>query len=153
MDAIIRKYMSGDCDAMAIALSVHLELPVVALHPVHVGRDGQRRVDPDLLHACVRLDSGLYMDVRGAREFEDIVAELRDIMELVRRPEDSMIEVETVIYDDAADFVAEAKVDASRAPRAFSDACEIMPELGDDWGLSLTMRELESLAEDGSLSM
>lgn len=123
----IRKmYMQGRCDAMAIALATHFEARIIAIHPVHVRKDGERRTDPDILHAMVELPSGQYMDVCGVRTIAEMLGDLSGIVDLITHEDDVLIEFETRTYDTPYEFVEYANVDPSHSVQAYRDALEIL---------------------------
>lgn len=148
----IRKmYMQGRCDAMAIALATHFEAKIIAIHPVHVGKDGVRRTDPDILHAMVELPGGQYMDVCGVRTIPEMLGDLSGIVSLITHEDDVLIEFEKRTYDTPYEFVECANVDPSHSVQAYRDALEILGEFvaGDQFvSVMNDLVELSSSAEE-----
>jgi hypothetical protein len=138
---IQKMYMQGRCDAMAIALATHFEAKIVAIHPVHVRKDGVRRTDPDILHALVELPDGQYMDVCGIRTIPEMLNDLSGIVDLITLEEDVFIEFETRAYDTPYEFIEYANVDPSHSVQAYKDAQKILGEL-------VAGEEIESVMND-----
>jgi hypothetical protein len=152
-ESIQKKYMQGGCDAMAIALATHFEAKIVAIHPVHVKKDGMRRTDPDILHALVELPDGRHIDVRGIRTISEMLNDLSGIVDLISLEDDVHIEFEERTYDTPHEFVEYANVDPSYSVQAYKDARAILGDLLADEQADLVMDEimtLSSIAEDKS---
>lgn len=126
---IRQMYMQGRCDAMAIALAAHFEAKIVAIHPVHIKKDGARRTDPDILHALVELDDGRFMDIHGIRTIDEMLGDLSVVVDLIRHDDDALIEFENRTYDTPYEFVEYGNVDPSYSVQAYKDAFEVLGDL------------------------
>lgn len=148
-DKVRKTYMQGGCDAMAIALAVHFETRIIAIHPVHVKADGSRRTDPDILHALIELPSGEHMDVRGIRATSEMLSDLSSVIDLITLDDDVAIEFETRSYDTASDFIEYANIDPSRSVQAYSDAQMVLGDLISIEHVELVMADLLELSSGG----
>ena len=147
---IQKMYMQGRCDAMAIALATHFEAKIVAIHPVHVRKDGVRRTDPDILHALIELPDGQYMDVCGIRTIPEMLDDLSGIIDLITLEEDICIEFKTNTYDTPYEFIEYANVDPSYSVQAYKDAQRILGELVAGEQIESVMNDLLELSSEES---
>ena len=146
-------YMQGRCDAMAIALATHFEAKIIAIHAIHVKKDGVRRTDPDILHALTELPDGQYIDVRGIRTIFEMLNDLSGIIDLITLEDDVLIEFEERTYDTPYEFIEYANVDPSYSAQAYKDAQKILGDLVSNEQAELVIKEiinLSSSAEDDS---
>jgi len=155
--AFLQRYMGGWCDALAIAVSTLEGRPIATVHIVHHGADGRQRTDPDYVHAMVLAPDGQYVDAKGKRPLDAIVADFQGLIDGLRAPEDVRVGVALRTYDDAGDFINATGCNPEPAPQALLDLAEnarlVLGADSDPDRLRLAMSEIECLIPDGPESI
>lgn len=82
-EQIVKRYLTGQCHALAFVLSNILDKPVGILYAV---REGDSPI-PDPLHVYVMLGEGAVLDVKGQRSQESMARDFDNVMALLKRSE------------------------------------------------------------------
>lgn len=82
-EQIVKRYMAGQCHALAFVLSEILVKPVGVLFAI---RDGERPI-PDPLHVYVLLSEESILDVKGQRSLQEMSGDFTGLLELLKRSE------------------------------------------------------------------
>jgi hypothetical protein len=122
----VQRYLHGHCDALAVALAVALEKPIVAFYPMHQHQDGSVRRDPDFVHVAIR-DGTQVMDAKGLRSVSAMMADFSSLLALVKRPEDIQVTAVSRIFPDAREFIAETNCNPAEPMMAFRDLLRYPP--------------------------
>jgi hypothetical protein len=124
-----RKYLQGECDKMAVAIATYFQSEIVAIYPVHIKRDGTRQRASDFLHAFARLPDGENVDVKGARSVHDMLKDVENVTQLIKREDDVEVAFEFETYQDAESFIECAGTEPRRFISALNDAAKLLPDL------------------------